>query len=140
MTAVTNVDTKILPQEPAILFRKQMGEAANLGDLVYLKSDGKLWKTDSDDAAKTEGMIGIVVSGADTPYYKTSGAVAADEWVDFVVLGVVDGFSGLTKGAKLYVSATAGAIDDAAGTVARTIGFAFSDTQVFVYPEIDASS
>lgn len=46
--------------------------------------------------------------------------------------GIIDGFSGLTKGATYYLSDTYGAISTSAGTVSKKVGVAYSDTQLLL--------
>ena len=98
------------------------GEALAVNDIVYFKeSDAKWYKCDADTAATVNDVqIGVnqtTASGADLP-------------VTIVISGPASGFSGLTAGAKYYVSNTAGAISTSAGTTPAFIGYALSTTVI----------
>jgi len=82
------------------------GEALTAGNVVYLGSDNKVYKAKAD-AEATADAIGIVVSGG------YNGAVNAGDVVDVAFDGLVSGFTG-TPSTRVYVSATAGELDDAA--------------------------
>lgn len=98
------------------------GEAIAAGDLCYVKSDGKVWRstgTAANAAAKVDGMV-------------LQAAAVGDGCSLYFDVNVRYG-SGLTPGARYYLSATAGAIDDAA-TIGGTapIGFAIDATRIRV--------
>ena len=102
------------------------GEALAVNDIVYFKeSDAKWYKCDADTAATVNDVqIGVnqtTASGADLP-------------VTIVISGPASGFSGLTAGAKYYVSNTAGAISTSAGTTPAFIGYALSTTVILFSP------
>lgn len=102
-------------------------DASSASQWVYLKaSDGKVYKLDSDADESTFKFFGVVANGQN---------VSANDSVIVSTAGIVDGFSGLTAGNRLYPSATAGT----AGTTpvanqAIELGFAVSATQVFIMP------
>ena len=105
---------------------KQAGEDLSGGDLAYLKSDGKWWKTDADAEVTTKGLLGIAMA-----------AISANNTGRVLVFGRVSsaGWS-WTVGAPIYVSCTAGALAQTApsgsGDQVRKIGHALSsDTMVF---------
>lgn len=82
------------------------GEALTAGDWVYIKSDGKIWKTDGTAANAASATIGMVAKS-----YAVGRAVT--------VFGVGTRFrysTGMTPGARYFNSATAGALDTAATT------------------------
>jgi hypothetical protein len=94
------------------------------GDMVYLTSTGTLDKANGTAAnalALSVGMVpGLVKSGEKGVAYHSC---------EF------NYGSGLTPGARYYISATAGALDDAAtigGTV--PVAFAVTATNIFVMP------
>ncbi len=99
------------------------GEAIAAGDLCYIKSDGLIWRsngTSANAAAKCEGIA----------------AKAADSGQPITILrGISMNYgSGLTPGARVYVSATAGAIDDAATTGGTApVGFVEDATKIFIH-------
>ncbi len=116
---VTTADVRPLPD---CKFRQfTAGEGLSLGDLVYMKSDGKVWKADAS-AEATAFPVGVVASvstfGAET-------AVAGDR-VGVALEGPVAGFT-CTAGSLGYVSNDAGKVADAAGDVAVCIGVALPD-------------
>lgn len=98
------------------------GEALAVNDIVYFKeSDAKWYKCDADTAATVNDVqIGI----------NQTTAGGADQPVTIVISGPASGFSGLTAGAKYYVSNTAGAISTSAGTTPAFIGYALSTTVI----------
>lgn len=104
------------------------GESVVLGDVCYLKSDGKYWKAKAD-AEATSGPVrlmmagGTIAGGATGTFYKVCYATTGS-W---------------TTAAALYLSAaTAGAITatapSTAGQVVRLVGYANSATQVYFDP------
>lgn len=83
------------------------GEAIAAGDVCYIKSDGKVWKsigTTTNAAAKVDGFA--------------QKAAAVGEAVTLMVNVDMHYGSGLTPGARYFVSATAGGgkLADAAST------------------------
>lgn len=131
---VTAKNVRLLPGAIAVSFKA--GGSLNVGDAVYLASDGDVEQADADAAASAQ-VIGVVVSA---PNGATS-AVAGDP-VDVVVHGRVCGFSGLTPGALLYASTTAGKIADAApaassGDYKWIVGRAVTATTILVAPFTD---
>lgn len=107
--------TKTNPQSPSVLLlpphcriseKARSGEAIGLLDPVYMKSDGKYWKsngTSANAAAECDGFCLRAVDAADEPI-----TVAHDFIAQYG--------TGLTPGASLFVSATAGGLDAAATT------------------------
>jgi hypothetical protein len=105
------------------------GETISDRNLVYFKeSDQRWWKTDADALATLgHAKLGVAL-GAGTAGSGITGGVA--------LIGYVSGLSGLTAGAKLYVSATAGAIASGTpGTIARFVGWAISTTTMILAPD-----
>jgi hypothetical protein len=127
MAAVTKVGTPSLStvvpcpahQIPGLL----AGEAIAAGDLCYIKNDGKVWKangTSANSAAKVRGMAmqAAAVGESCTLYHGVT-----------VRYG-----SGLTPGADLYLSTTAGLIVDGATTGGTApIGFVVDATRIHVF-------
>jgi hypothetical protein len=106
-----------------------LGGAADVGDLVYIASDGDVEKADASaqDSAKAVGILTAVEGGEDSG--------TAGDLVSVCVFGPVAGFSSMTPGANGYVSDTPGDIDASAGTYDRIVGFAKSAAVFFVSPE-----
>lgn len=107
------------------------GGAGDVGDLVYMKSDGTVDLADGS-AAGTAVVLGIVVSAG------TAGATAfvAGDAVSVVLAGPVTGFSGLTAGALLYLSDTSGSFDTAAGTVSVKVAVCISADSILMRPSL----
>lgn len=136
--AVTAANVRAL--EGAIKRRYLAGGTVNMGDAVYLASDGDVEQADANTAASVEA-IGVVVAGSDAG----ETAFEAGDAVTVVTYGPVGGFSSLNEGVKQYVSETAGAVTETAptgsGTWTKTFGYAEAAGVLFVNPDIeDASS
>ena len=108
---------------------KQAGEALSGGNLVYMKSDGKWWKTDADVEATTKGLLGIAMANISA---NTAGRV--------LIFGRVTaaGWS-WTVGAPVYVSCTTGGLTQTApsgsGDQVRKIGHALSSDTIIFNPD-----
>lgn len=98
------------------------GEAIAAGDCCYVKSDGKVWRsngTNNDAAAKCDGFAAM--------------AAAVGEAVTLVFDVNMNYGSGLTPGARYYVSTNAGLLSTTAttgGTAA--VAFAIDATRLRV--------
>lgn len=126
MATITRANVSLSTRGPCPAHRpsgKVAGEALTAGDMVYMKSDGLIWKANGTAATAPALSIGMVlvdssVNEACTP---VSGCC-------------VNYATGMTPGARLFVSATAGALDDAAttgGTVA--VAYVWDATQIFLF-------
>jgi hypothetical protein len=108
------------------------GEIVDVGEIVYLKSDGKYWLADADALITSQArgiVVGIGAYGAVTS--------VADQQIDVCFYGPVNGWTALTPGANLYASVTAGAIANAVpstGDFIWVIGYAYSAEAIFVSP------
>lgn len=104
------------------------GEAIAAGDLLYLKSDGKLWLANGTSANAAAKVVGMAAQAA-----SVGEAVTAYYDVHFRY------GSGMTPGALLYLSATAGTIADGATTGGtKPIGRVISDTVIEVWQTREA--
>jgi hypothetical protein len=128
MTAITVTAADVRPLPGAIVERHQAGGSGNVGDTVYMASDGDVEQADAS-AAGTTYAIGVVVSAPNG----ATAFVAGDE-IDVAVLGRVTGFSGMTPNDVLYQSDTAARLDDAPGTTSHKVARARSATVVFINP------
>lgn len=112
--------------------RGVLDEAVNAGDVVYRTATG--WSKARSNALATAHARGIVVSDN---FGSTS--FAAGQTVDIVVDGKVSGFSGMTPGGVVYVSAaTAGKLDQtlpASTNYNCVAGYAFDANTVMVGPQ-----
>lgn len=116
--------------------RGALGEACAPGDVVYLDGIND-WKK-----ALADGAIPATAKGRGVVVSDQYGSVsfAAGQTVDIVTRGKVTGFSGLTPGGNVYVSAaTAGKMDQTApsttGNLPFVMGWAESADTIFVDPQ-----
>lgn len=102
------------------------GETVAAGDWVYLDPSDQEWKKADASVTGTSEQIKIgVAQGAGTDGNSIAGGV--------LISGLDENQSGLTAGTQ-YLSDTAGAISNSAGTVERAVGIAISATQIIVDP------
>lgn len=126
MATLTKVGTpslaSALPPASSAITGLLAGEAIAAGDLCYIHSNGSVMRsngTSANAAARCRGMVLV--------------AAAIGEAVSLYFDVNVRYGSGLTPGAQLFVSATAGAIDDAATTGgALATGFVIDATRIRV--------
>lgn len=115
--------SSLVPGQDKTISGLVAGEAIAIGDACYIKSDGKVWKSTgaaANAAAKVDGFA--------------MGAAAVNEAVTLVFDVNMRYGSGLTPGARVFLSATAGAIADAATTGGTApIGFCVDATRVRVW-------
>lgn len=118
---VTITAAKAKPLPGALVRDFVAGGTVAVGDLVYVDGNGQVQKSNGG-AAGTANAVGFVVSAG------TFGAVSAasGETVSVVYAGPVTGFSGMTPGARHYVSDTAGRLSTAVGTVTKVMGVALT--------------
>ena len=106
------------------------------GQAVYIASDGDVEAADADAEASSQAR-GIVVADSDG-----GTSFSANDKVDVVVLGPVGGFSSMSEGEPIYVSTTAGSVDQTApaatGDYPFVVGYAESTAVVFVMPQAAA--
>ena len=100
------------------------GETINGGTLpvpVYQNTaDNEFYKCDANVSTKLE-FVGFSISNG------TNGNA-----MDIQFNGIVKGFSGLTEGARYYVSDTAGLISTSKGTYEVLVGIAISTTELLI--------
>jgi hypothetical protein len=138
MADISVTAAQVRPLKGAIVRRFLAGATVNVGEAVYVHSDGTVKPADADAslaAAQARGLVvGVGVAGAT--------AAAANQAVDVVTHGPVAlGTSGLTEGGVVYVSVTAGKLDQTAPAVAGDdydfiIGWAESDGVLYVQPQM----
>jgi len=107
-----------------------VGENVAFGDLCYLKSDGKYWKTDANAIATTKGSLLIAlesITADNTGKFLKRGYIREDTWT-------------FTRSDILYVGDTAGAISNTplagAGDCIRKIGYAYDTNIIWFTPEL----
>lgn len=104
------------------------GETIAAGDLIYIDSAGEAFKADANDATKE--AVGFVLAGI----------TAAATGTAYFGSGIVTGLSGLTAGARYYLSAStpggvATAIPSGAGDIVQQVGKALSTTELYFEPQ-----
>lgn len=135
---VTAADVRAL--KGAITRKAVAGEALTVGNVVYISSySGTLPAVSKilGGAVATCNPFGVVVAGPPT---SASTTVASGDVCDVVAFGPVAGFSGMTSGATVWASDTAGVAATAVGTKSGIVGLAESPTVLFVRPGLFAVS
>lgn len=139
--AVTAANVRAL--EGAIKRSGVANATINMGDAYYIADDQdnilpKVAQADANVSAALANARGIVVA---VVREGETQAVAGDG-VTLVTFGPVGGFSGLTPGARQFISSTAGGVTETAptgaGTWTQPIGYAESDSVLFVAPGLAA--
>ena len=97
--------TGVRPLPGAVVRRFSAGGNISLGDWVYVDANGTVQAAQAD-AAGTAEAVGLVVSGQNE-FINVSGDFSAGETVGVCLSGPVTGFSGMTPGDNVYVSASA---------------------------------
>ena len=122
------IDTEIaaLTVGTASIVTGTAGENITAGNLVYLKNDGKWWKTDADTLTTIDSVqLGITQSTVLANATITNGVLIA---------GVDTHQSGASAGAYGYVSNTAGEIGLSAGTNSYIVGQFKTATNIYFDP------
>lgn len=133
--AITLTAKNVRPMKGALTKPGTAGEEVSLGQCVYLGSDDKWYKAQSNAAATANGR-GIVVGVND----KWGGTTAeADHEIDVIQLGYMAGYSDMDETEMVYVDdSTAGALTQTApsgaGTWTHIIGYPVADNILFVLP------
>lgn len=136
MAAITTVAASVRPCDgyPLHTRRANCGGTVTPGQAVYIASDGDVEAADGD-AVDSAQAVGIALSDG-----AGSTSFAAGTRIDYVTHGPVSGFSGMTPGAAVYASVTAGALDHTPsatpGDFNYIIGYAESATVLFVQPSL----
>ncbi|MCA1589170.1 MAG: hypothetical protein LC730_06210 [Acidobacteria bacterium] len=113
----------VLPGQDKTIVGLLAGEAIAAGDACYIKSDGKVWKSDgtsANAAAKVDGFACV--------------AAAVGEAVTLAFDVNFRYGAGMTPGARIFLFTTAGTIGDAATTGGTApIGFVVDATRIRVW-------
>lgn len=109
------------------------GETLATGDVAMLSTDGTCYKADADLATRRPA-IGIVGKGA-----------ATASSAEIIPNGTIEGMSGLTVGANVFLSATAGAVTSTpVEAYPQPIGLALTATKIkvgiYAHPQLSASA
>lgn len=105
------------------------GETIVDGNLIYLNTDNKWYKTDADTASTVNNVLLGIAKGAGVLNGQITNGV--------LLQGVDNAQSGLTGGQVQYASNTAGAISSTPGTVEVTVGVAKSATELYFAPRFN---
>lgn len=105
-----------------------VGEGVAFGDLLYMKSDGKLWKADANSDTTAPAMV-IATATA-----------LADTITTVLLVGFIRNNSwSLTVGGKVYASGTAGGVTQTApnstNDIVQIIGIAFDAHRFYFSPD-----
>lgn len=137
--AVIAVDrSKVRPLNGAITRRIPAASTnVRVGDAVYFTSAGRCELADGDDVAQSQARGVVTAIGTNG---KTT-ATAVGDMCDVVTHGPVElGVTGNTDGSPVYVSPTAGGLDQTAsattGDFNYIIGYMESDTVLYVQPQM----
>lgn len=122
--------------EGAITQTLVAGEDVALGKAVYIAADGQANLCDAN-AEATADFFGLVVAVQGIIGETTA---AAGQAIEVCTYGPVSGFSGLTPGARLFVSENAGGLTETApsgaGTWTRTVASNRSSAVIFIDPQV----
>lgn len=132
--SITAAEVRALATQGAIIRRYPAASTAVVvGKVVYVKGDGKIELADADDVDQAQArgiVVGIGTQGATT--------AVVDQMCDVCVHGpvVIGNTTLLVEGGVVYVSPTAGSMDQTAsatsGDFNYIIGYAESDRIVYV--------
>jgi hypothetical protein len=111
------------------VFPATAGENVVIGDVCYLKSDGKFWKADADAEATAKGLIVMAtasISQNATGVFLRKGFIRDDTW-------------NWTVGAELFVHTTPGnptaTKPSGSGDVVRIVGYAYTADVIWFDPD-----
>jgi hypothetical protein len=136
MAVIDVTAANVRPTKTAIIRRFIAGGTINVGDAVYVASTGRVAQADADDQTQCQA-IGIVVAVG----VLGKNAAAAGDPVDVVTTGAVElgNVTAMTPGGVVYVSPTAGKLDQSAsattGDFNFIIGRAHSGDILYVHPQ-----
>lgn len=97
-----------------------IGENVAIGDVLYLKSDGKFWKADADSLTTTSGMLAMATT---TILANASGVLLREGYIKNTAWT-------MTPGVELYVSTSPGNPTTVAPTLKRVVGYSFSSNVI----------
>lgn len=118
-----SLSSVVPPQNCVIGSGLKAGEAIAAGDLVYIASTGRVMKSNGTAVGAAAKVDGIAVKAA-----------PSGEAVDVYRNVEMRYGAGMTPGARLYASATAGLVSDTATTGGTApIGFVVDATRVFIH-------
>ena len=102
-------------KQKVVRFSATAGDTLAVGNVVCIAgSDGYAYKADADDA-NLRPAVGIIGKGG-----------ASGTTVEIVVVGILSGQTAASPGARVFLSATAGALTTVQPTNSQPIGFVMS--------------
>jgi hypothetical protein len=114
------------PVNNAILYYTA-GENLSVGDVCYLKSEGKMWRTDATAETTAKGLIAMAMAN-----------ITAEATGSFLKQGTYT-TTGLTVGAEYYLTTSAGTLSvtkpSSVGNIVRFVGYALSTTVLDFCPD-----
>jgi hypothetical protein len=131
MADITNAASSVRPLPVYISRRFDAGGSIYAGQPVYIAADGDVEMADAGGTL-TGQAIGMMIADNDGGTLAVSG-----DRVDVILFGPVTGFSSLTPGLKLFVSATAGGLTQdvpAVGSLVCDFGIALDASTILVNP------
>ena len=105
------------------------GETIADGNLIYLNTDNKWYKTDADTTSTVNNVLLGIAKGAGTANNPITNGI--------LLQGVDNAQSGLVAGEIQYASNTAGGISSTPGTTEVTVGVAKSTTELYFSPRFN---
>ncbi len=139
MADVTVTAALVRPLQGAICLPVVLGGTLVPGEPFYIsdKDNGRpvVIRADANVSAAVARNVGVLVAIGGGKATGVIGDVGTG-----VFLGPVTGFSSLTPGANYYISDNAGKIADTLATYDRIVGYAMTDTTLFVFPQVNDPS
>lgn len=128
--------TLVTPGPGAIVERFTLGAAMTAGEAGNIdSSDGTVYEADANAAGRHRAHGVLITDNQGNG--NTGGSYASGSDVGMCVFGKLYGFAGMTPGAPVYVSETAGTLTQTApdGDNACEVGYALSATVLMVCPK-----
>lgn len=122
MADITRTKADARPSNDIWTIEIVMDAAVEAGEWVYIKSNGK-GGVASAGAEGTSNAIGVATMDC-----------VAGRAVALATYGKFTGFSGMTPGALVYLSDTAGESSSTNGTVTKIVGISVSATDIWIDP------
>lgn len=133
-TSLTRSQVVTANEEYDAIPGKRAGEDLDAGDLVFLWTDEMFYKSNGAAAAPNAAAVGSVAADCNRVRGMVMGRAKSGYAVDVAYEGRFGGYSGLTPGANLFLSATPGAIADAAAAVSVKVAFAIDARTIQLLP------
>lgn len=108
------------------------GENVTIGQLCYIKSDGKMWKTDADAIASTSGIMlaGMTISANSAGTFILPGSFVRDDTWNWTVGGLI--YADKATAGAMVQDVSGWATDD----VIQVVGVATHADRMFFWPSL----